>query len=37
VNGIGNRATQGRIDVTTLTEAQFEALPDAEKKKLRGD
>ena len=24
-------------DVTTLTEAQFEALPDAEKKKLRGD
>lgn len=37
VNGIGNRATQGRIDVTTMTEAQFEALPDAEKKKLRGD
>lgn len=37
VNGIGNRATQGSIDVTTMTEAQFEALPDAEKKKLRGD
>lgn len=37
VNGIGNRATQGRIDVTSMTEAQFEALPDAEKKKLRGD
>lgn len=37
VNGIGNRATQGRIDVTTMTEAQFEALPEAEKKKLRGD
>lgn len=37
LNGIGNRATQGRIDVTTMTDAQFEALPDAEKKKLRGD
>jgi hypothetical protein len=37
VNGLGNRATQGRIDVTSMTEAQFEALPEAEKKKLRGD
>lgn len=37
VNGLGNRATQGRIDVTTMTEKQFEALPEAEKRKLRGD
>ncbi|MEP6876929.1 MAG: hypothetical protein ABI887_21425 [Burkholderiales bacterium] len=37
VNGIGNRATQGRIDVTTMTEKEFEVLPEAEKKKLRGD
>lgn len=36
-NGIGNRATEGRIDVTKMTEKQFEELPEAEKKKLRGD
>lgn len=35
--GTGNRATAERIDVKNLTEAQFDALPEAEKKRLRGD
>lgn len=35
--GVGNRATAARVDVTKLSEAQFEELPEAEKKRLRGD
>lgn len=35
--GIGNRATAARIDVESLTEEQYDALPEAEKKRLRGD
>lgn len=35
--GIGNRATAARIDVESLTDDQFAALPEAEKKRLRGD
>ena len=35
--GIGNRATAARIDVESLTDEQYDALPDAEKKRLRGD
>jgi hypothetical protein len=37
VNGIGNRATQGKVDVSQLSEAQFEALSPDEKKRMRGD
>jgi hypothetical protein len=35
--GIGNRTTAGRVDVSKMSEDQFENLPDAEKKRLRGD
>jgi len=35
--GIGNRATAQKVDVSQLTEEQFDALTPAEKKKLRGD
>lgn len=35
--GVGNRATATRVDVAKLSEEQFENLPDAEKKRLRGD
>lgn len=35
--GIGNRATAGTVDVATLTDEQFDALPEAEKAKARGD
>ena len=35
--GAGNRTTAARVNVDTMTEAQFEALPDAEKRRLRGD
>lgn len=35
--GIGNRATAARIDVESLTDEQYDALPEAEKKRLRGD
>lgn len=35
--GLGNRATETRLDVSQMTEKQFEALPEAEKKRLRGD
>lgn len=35
--GVGNRATAGRVNVEHLTEEQFENLPTAEKKRLRGD
>lgn len=35
--GIGSRATGGRVDVASLTEDQFDALPESEKRKLRGD
>lgn len=35
--GIGQRATAGRVNVSQLTEEQFEALTPAEKRRLRGD
>lgn len=35
--GIGNRATAAVPDVGAMTEAQFDALSDAEKRRLRGD
>jgi hypothetical protein len=35
--GIGNRASGTTIDVEGLTDDQFKALPEAEKKRLRGD
>ena len=35
--GIGNRATTARVDVKNLSDEQFEGLPEAEKKRLRGD
>lgn len=35
--GIGQRATAARVNVAQLTEAQFDALSEAEKKRLRGD
>lgn len=38
VGGTGNRANApSKVDVSTLTEEQFAALPEAEKKRLRGD
>ena len=35
--GVGERAESGRINVAQLTDEQFEKLPDAEKRRLRGD
>lgn len=35
--GVGNRATAGTIDVSEMTDEQFEALSPAEKAKARGD
>lgn len=35
--GIGQRATAGRVNVGQMSEEQFDALPLAEKKRLRGD
>lgn len=35
--GIGNRANAARIDVENLTDEQFSALTNEEKKRLRGD
>lgn len=36
--GMGNRATGGEpLNVATMTDEQFERLPEAEKKRLRGD
>jgi len=35
--GMGNRATAPLIDGTKLTDEEYEALPEAERKKLRGD
>jgi hypothetical protein len=35
--GIGQRATAARVNVSQMTEEQFEALTPAEKKRLRGD
>lgn len=35
--GLGNRATAPQIDGTKLTDEEYEALPEAERKKLRGD
>lgn len=38
LGGLGNRATAPqRVDVSTLSEAEFEALPESEKSRLRGD
>lgn len=38
LGGKGNRATQtARQDVATMTDEEFAALPEAEKKRLRGD
>lgn len=36
-SGIGNRATAARVNVAQLDEKQFAELPDAEKRRLRGD
>jgi hypothetical protein len=35
--GAGNRAAAGKVDVENMSEAQFDALTPAEKKRLRGD
>lgn len=35
--GLGNRATAPQIDGAKLTDEEYEALPEAERKKLRGD
>lgn len=35
--GIGNRTTEPRVNVEKMTDKQFEDLPEAEKKRLRGD
>lgn len=35
--GIGNRATPAQIDASNLTDDEYMALPEAERKKLRGD
>lgn len=35
--GVGERAEAGRINVADLTDEQFNKLPDAEKRRLRGD
>lgn len=38
MNGVGERASAaGRVDVSKMTDDEFEKLPDAEKKRLRGD
>lgn len=35
--GVGNRATAGRVNVQAMTDAEFDALPMAERRRLRGD
>lgn len=35
--GIGNRQTAGKVNVETMTDEQFNELPIAEKRRLRGD
>lgn len=35
--GIGNRSESSRLDVRQLTDEEYQALPLAERKKLRGD
>lgn len=35
--GVGERAESGRINVAQLTDEQFQKLPEAEKRRLRGD
>lgn len=35
--GVGNRATNGRVNVSDMSEDQFENLSAADKKRLRGD
>lgn len=35
--GVGERAEAGRINVAQLTDEQFDKLPEAEKRRLRGD
>lgn len=38
LNGIGERATsRARVDVSKMSEEEFDALPASEKKRLRGD
>ena len=38
LGGLGNRATAPqRVDVSTMSEAEFESLPESEKSRLRGD
>lgn len=36
-SGVGERATAGRINVNRMTDEEFDALPLAEQKRLRGD
>lgn len=35
--GMGNRATPAKVDATRLTDDEYMALPEAERKRLRGD
>lgn len=37
LNGVGERASRARYDVTKMSEDEFAALPASEKKRLRGD
>jgi hypothetical protein len=37
LNGVGERASKARYDVSKMTEEEFDALPASEKKRLRGD
>lgn len=37
VVGMGNRATASKVNVEEMTEEEFDALPVAEKKRMRGD
>jgi hypothetical protein len=36
-NGVGERASKAKYDVSKMTEEEFDALPASEKKRLRGD
>lgn len=35
--GVGTRQDAGRINIAAMTEEQFDALPEAEKRRMRGD
>lgn len=37
LNGVGERASKARYDVSKMSEDEFDALPASEKKRLRGD